>query len=305
MRRRTFLQAAELSPVLARIGLAAEPAALARMTLGYGTYGMPGISSEDAIGRVSAVGFDSIELDCRDKSDADPARVDDARRKVLRQKLGDSGLALRALMIELRPSADDAPHAAALDQLKRAEQLAHELSPDAPPVLQSVLGGGKWDALKKMYVERLADWARTAEQTRTLVAIKPHRFGALSQPAQAVWILEQLGQPAWLRMVYDYSHYAYRGLPLEETIRTALPYKAHVAAKDADKKVTFALAGETGKIDFLTMLRLFQEGGYRGDVCCEVSRSVWSQPGFDADASARTCYKNMAAAFEKAGVSRK
>jgi sugar phosphate isomerase/epimerase len=309
MRRRTFLQAVGLSPVLAGIGIAAEPAAPARMTLGYGTYGMPGVSSEDAIGRVAAIGFDSIELDCRVKSDADPSRVDDARRKVLRQKLGDSGLALRALMIELRPSADAALHAAALDELKRAAQLAHELSPDAPPLLQTVLGGGKWDDLQKMYVERLADWARTAEQTRTMVAIKPHRFGALSQPAQAVWIFEQLGKPAWLRMVYDYSHYAYRDLPLEETIRTALPYMAHVAAKDAvedaDKKVSFALAGETGKIDFPTMLRLFQEGGYRGDVCCEVSRSVWSQPGFDATAAARTCYKNMAAAFEKAGVSRK
>ncbi len=69
--------------------------------------------------------------------------------------------------------------------------------------------------------------------------------------------------------------------------------------------MTFALAGETGKIDFPTMLRLFQEGGYRGDVFCEVSRKVWSQPGFDATAAARACYKNMAAAFEKAGVSRK
>ncbi len=307
MRRRAFLQAVGLG--LARLGIAAEPPPRARMTLGYGTYGMPGVRTEDAIGRVAAVGFDSIELDCRLKSDADPARVDDARRKVLRQKLGDSGLALRALMIELRPSADAAQHAAALDELKRAAQLAHDLAPDAPPLLQTVLGGGKWDELQKMYVERLADWARTAEQTRTLVAIKPHRQGALSQPAQAVWIFEQLGKPAWLRMVYDYSHYAYRGLPLDETIRTALPYMAHVAAKDAvedaDKKVTFALAGETGKIDFPTILRLLQEGGYRGDVCCEVSRSVWSQPGFDADAAARTCYKNMAAAFEKAGIVRK
>ncbi len=307
MRRRAFIQAAGLS--LARIGIAAEPAAQSRMTLGHGTYGMPGVSSEDAIGQVAAIGFDSIELDCRAKSDADPSRVDDARRKVLRQKLGDSRLALRALMIDLRPSADDSLHAAALDELKRATQLAHDLSPDAPPVLQTVLGGGRWDDLKKMYVKRLADWARTAEQTRTTLAIKPHRLGALSQPAQAVWIFEQLGKPARLRMVYDYSHYAYRGLPLGETIKTALPYTAHVAVKDAvedgDKKVTFALAGETGRIDFPTMLRLLQKGGYRGDVCCEVSRSVWSQPGFDANAAARTCYKNMAAAFEKAGVSRK
>ncbi len=57
-------------------------------------------------------------------------------------------------------------------------------------------------------------------------------------PTQAVWIFEQLGKPAWLRMVYDYSHYAYRGLPLKETIQTALPYMAHVAARTPSRTAT-------------------------------------------------------------------
>lgn len=312
MRRRAFIQAVGLclgSQALTRIAAAADPVAKPRMTLGYGTYGMPGVTSEDAIGQLAKIGFDSIELDCRTKSDADPQKVDDARRKLLRQKLTDSGLALRSLMIDRNPSPDDKLHRAGLDELKRAAQLAHDLSPETPPVIQTVLGGGQWDELRKMYVERLADWARTGEETKTIVCIKPHRGGAMSQPAHAVWLFEQLGKPAWLKMVYDYSHYAYRDLPLEETIKLSLPYTAHVAVKDAvedgNKKVTFALAGESGGIDFPTMLRLLHAGGYRGDVCCEVSRMIWSQPGFDASAAAQTCYKNMAAAFEKAGVSRK
>jgi len=313
MQRREFLRAALATCSLATLGTRYAPRAQAadpaRMTLGYGTYGMPGMTCEAALKIIAEAGFDSIEIDARREADADPTRVDEARRKLLKQKLGDSGLALRALMIERGPSADDKLHTAALDELKRAAQLGHDLSPDRPPVIQTVLGGGDWEKLKAMYVERLADWARTAEATKTLIAIKPHRQGAMSQPAQAVWLFEQLGKPAWLRMVYDYSHYAYRDLPLEETLKTALPYTAHVAVKDAiedgNKKVTFALAGETGKIDFVSMIRLLNEGGYRGDVCCEVSRMLWSQPGFDATAAARTCYKNMAQAFEKAGVERK
>lgn len=313
MKRRDFLRAAAVTGSLAVLasGFAprsreAEPSP--RMTLGHGTYGMPGMTSEEALAIIAEVGFDSIELDARRDADADPTRVDDARRKVLKQKLGDTGLALRALMIERSPSADDKLHAAALDELKRAAQLGHDISPQRPPVIQTVLGGGDWEKLKAMYVERLADWARVAEETKTIVAIKPHRQGAMSQPAQAVWLFEQLGKPAWLRMVYDYSHYAYRDLPLEETLKTALPYTAHVAVKDAmedgNKKVTFALAGETGKIDFVSMLKQLNEGGYRGDVCCEVSRMVWSQPGFDATVAAKTCYKNMALAFEKASIQR-
>jgi inosose dehydratase len=107
--------------------------------------------------------------------------------------------------------------------------------------------------------------------------------------------------------VYDYSHYAFRDMPLEETVKTALPYTAHVVVKDAVRegdRVVFALPGSSGTFDYARLLRLFYDGGYRGDVCCEVSSQISNKPGYDPLAAARTSYDSLARAFEQANVPR-
>ena len=109
-------------------------------------------------------------------------------------------------------------------------------------------------------------------------------------------------------MVYDYSHYAFRQMPLEETVKTSLPYTAHVVFKDAVQRgtrVEFLPPGESGTFAYDRLLRLFYDGGYRGDVCCEVSSMVSSKPGYDPVATARACYGRIARAFEAAGVPRR
>ena len=80
--------------------------------------------------------------------------------------------------------------------------------------------------------------------------------------------------------------------------------EAVVSLVERDGKVTFVLPGEAKTIDYVTLLKTFANGGYRGDFCCEVSSAVWRQPGYDASKAARTCYRNMADFFEKAGISR-
>src|SRR5262249_48921999 len=111
----------------------------------------------------------------------------------------------------------------------------------------------------------------------------------------------------WLRMVYDYSHYAYRNLPLDDTIRMSLPITAHIAVKDAvqsGETVVFDLPGSAGTIDYAHLLKTFYDGGYRGDVCVEVSAQVSTKAGYDPIAAARACYGNMAATFQKSGIPR-
>jgi inosose dehydratase len=186
-------------------------------------------------------------------------------------------------------------------------ELAHDLAPDRPPLVQTVLGGGRWDEKKNLFRDRLAGWLTVAKESKVVLAIKPHRGGAMSRPEEAIWLIQQLKEPVCLRLVYDYSHYAFRDMPLEETVRTALPYTAHIAVKDAIQKgerVEFLLPGESGAFDYVRLLQLFHDGGYRGDICCEVSSMVSSKPGYDPMAAAKTCYKNMARAFEKARVPR-
>jgi inosose dehydratase len=229
------------------------------------------------------------------------------RRREVRRLLGAKRLRLTALMENLSPATADAQHKADLVRLRRVLELAHDLAPDRPPLVQTVLGGGKWDEKKTLFRDRLGDWVSAVREARIVLAIKPHRGGALSRPIEVVWLSRQLKEPPELRMVYDYSHYAFRDMPLEETVRTALPLTAHIAVKDAvhkGERVEFLLPGEGGTIDYVKLMRLFYDGGYRGDVCCEVSSMVSSKPGYDPVAAAQTCYRNMTRAFEEAHIRR-
>jgi inosose dehydratase len=267
---------------------------------------MKGLPLEKAIGAIASLGFDAIEIAVQSGFDGEPAKMSAERRKEVSRLLGDKGLRLTALMENLPPAMDDNRHKADLDRLRRVVQLAHDLAPERPPLVQTVLGGGKWDEKKKLFLDRLADWLTVTSKASVVLAVKPHRGGALSRPDEAVWLTEQLKDPL-LRMVYDYSHYAFRDLPLEQTVRTALPVTAHVAVKDAVQKedrVEFLLPGESGAFDYPRLLKLLHDGGYRGDICCEVSSMVSGKPGYDPMTAARTCYKNMARAFEQAGLPR-
>jgi len=288
----------------------AEPnptASRAGVSFSFGTYGMKSLKTETAVRIIAETGFDGVELAVRPEWDAAPGRLAPPRRRALRELLDGLGLRLPALMEHLPPSADDNRHAADLDRLRRDADLGRDLSPAAPPLIQTVLGGGHWEGQRDMFRDRLGDWAEVGRQAGVVIAIKPHRGGAMSQPAEAIWLIRQLNDSPWLRMVYDYSHYAFRDLPLDETIETALPYTAHVAIKDAVQQgpdVRFVLPGASSEFDYAELFRSFYRGGYRGDFCCEVSGMVWNQPGYDPANAARTCYENVAPQFARAGVPR-
>ncbi len=295
-----------------RSGRADDPpaAAVDGLTLSIGTYSFKGRPLDEAIGVIAGLGYDGIEIAVQPGYGAEPETLTPARRTEIRRRLDGEGLTLTALMENLPPAADDARHRENMDRLRRVLDLSRDLRPAAPPLMQTVLGGGTWEEKRNLFRDRLGDWLAVADAAKIVIAIKPHRGGGMSRPEEAVWLIRQLGNP-WLRMVYDYSHYAFRDMPLNETLRTALPYTAHVAVKDAVKdparggEVGFALPGEAGTVDYLRLLRLLYDGGYRGDVCCEVSSLVSGRPGYDPAAAAAICYRNLAAAFERSGVPRR
>lgn len=308
MNRRTFavsggaalLSGIRWSPAMAEN----QPAG---MTLGFSTYGMKSVSTEVAVQSIAEIGYDAVELTVRPGWDCAPDLVSAARRKSIRQLMADRSLRLTSLMEHLYPAESDADHRAALARLEQVFQLAKDLSGQRPPVVQTVLGGGTWDERKSLFRDRLGDWIALGSKYGIVTCIKPHRGGAMSRPAEAIWLIRQLDDSPWLRMVYDYSHYAYRDIPLVASVREAIPYTAHVAVKDAvqvDGKVRFDLPGAAGTIDFVRLLIELSQGGYRGDISCEVSGMVWGQPGYQPLPAARTCYRHMAEAFEAAGVRR-
>ncbi len=286
----------------------AEPdTAAAGCTLSIGTYAMKGVPLERALASIAQLGFDGVELAVMPGYSADPQTLSAQQRKAVRSQLVDTRLRLTALMEHVFPEADNSRHQEALARLRRAFELGRQLGDKQRlPLVQTALGGGNWEDQKNLFRDRLGDWLTVAKEQGMVLAVKPHRGGAMSRPGEAIWLIEQLGGSTHLRMVYDYSHYAFRNMPLEETVRTALPYMAHVAVKDAvqmGEKVTFLLPGEQNT-HFPQLFKLLYQGGYRGDICCEVSSQVSSKANYDPLEAAKICYRNMASALQAAEVPR-
>jgi len=204
---------------------------------------------------------------------------------------------------------NDKQHQAGKERMKLAAELAHDLAPENPPLVQTVLGGRSFIEVRNQLVDWLGEWEEIARETDTTFCIKPHRGGAVSQPKEAIWLWEQLRRPTNLRMVYDFSHYAFRGLTIADTVATALPMTSHVAVKDTVKlsggKTRFDLPGKAGTIDFADIIRRLHAGGYRGDINCEVSGMVWNKTGYEPIEAAEACYRSVSESFNKAGVARR
>jgi inosose dehydratase len=310
--RRQFVCAALTGAAAAAIcrggDATAKPANAVVSTLGFNTYGLHQLTTEDAIRTLAKIGYDSVQFDAGARTDADPATVNAARRADLRKVLQDTGLKLTAMQGVGSPTVDDKRHAADLERFKVMAQYAHDLCPGHPPLIEAGLGGrDPFAKMKPLFLRRLADWVKLAEASDIHIVIKPHRDTSMDRPEQAVELFKDLGSPERLRMSYDYSHFVLRDMPLEETIRVALPWTGFVALKDCaieNGKSAFKLPGETGKIDYAALLRQFHEGGYRGDYNCEVSVQIWRKPGYDGIVAAKTCYESIAPAFVAAGVPR-
>ena len=304
--RRTAIQSGLLAAAgwsLAPQSLFAQKAPVTnRMTLGFSTYGMKTLPLAKALDVIAEVGFEAVEICVRPEWDSAPAKMTPERRAATREQLAKHGLKLTALMEHLPPAATDAEHKRHLERLKGVYELARDLGAGKPPLMQTVLGDGSWDTLKNVFRDRVADWVKLGQEHGVVTCIKPHRGGAMSRPSEAIWLIQQLENTKWLRIVYDYSHYIYRDIPLAESLAEALPYVAHVAVKDTilkDGKTSFVLPGEAGTIDYATLFSQLKAGGYRGDLSCEVSGMVSNKPDYDPIAATKICFRNLDPVFRK------
>lgn len=268
--------------------------------LAIGNYGMKSLPLEQAIAAVAEIGFGGFECCAAPEWDSEPERMPPERRKAVAALLAEKRLRLSAVMENIPLSADDAAHAKGLARMAAAIDLGRDLAPARRPLVQTVLGGGKWENVRGMFRDRLGAWVELARERQATIGIKPHRFGAMSTPAQAAALCGELGDPPELRIVYDASHYVFRDLPTEQTIRDARGLIGYVAVKDAvqtGEKVSFALPGTAGTPDHAAIRRALDAAGYAGEYCCEVSGLVWQQPGYDPIAAARTCHAKLAGIF--------
>lgn len=310
-RRRFLTHATATAVALGLFGRSAraQEKPLATFGLGFSLYGMKSLSLDDALTTCAEIGYDSVELCLLDGYPTATALLSETDRAKLRETLAAKKLRVSGLMENFSLLVDDAKQQQQVERLKAAGKLAHDLAPDAPPPVETVLGGkpAEWDQVKDRMAESLRVWAAAAAEAKVVVAIKAHIMSAVQNPERLVWLQRAVPSP-WIKLAYDFSHFQLQGLALDESLTAILPEARFIHVKDgrmsADQKVEFLLPGE-GTIDYGAYFQKLQSLGYRGDVVVEVSGMIFKQSGYDPRVAAQKSFAALAAGMEKAGLRRR
>lgn len=297
--RRSFLACLSV-PIVAGNTSADELHAAQKIGLGFGTYGMKSLEVGQALRVCADIGFDGVELCLLSGWSTEPTRLSKAQRSEIRKQLADSGLVVPSLLESLPCLRTEQDHRQNIDKLKRATELAHDLAPSQPPVVQSIVGGktSRWDQSKQQLVDQLADWAKIGEQSQTTVCFKPHASHAVHTPDRAEWVHRQVDSPR-LKVVYDYSHFFLEGLSLRSTLEQLLPIVAYVQVKDSrgtPSKHEYLLPGD-GKTNYGELIEILRQSGYQGFVGVEISSHIHRKPGYEPVPTAQLCYKRLSPYF--------
>jgi sugar phosphate isomerase/epimerase len=277
----------------------------AEPSLGFSLYGMKSLALEQAVKTCAELGYEHVELALNPGYATEPTAFGKEARSALKKQLAGLKLTVPCLMVNLSLTADDKGHAAALQTLAAAAELAHELNAEQPPVLETVLGGkpALWEAQKIGMATRLKDWAAAAEKAKVSLALKAHVGSAVNSPERLLWLLEQVPSSA-LCVAYDFSHFELQKMDMEQSMVALLPRTRFIHVKDGKweeggKKFQFLLPGE-GETDYAKYFQLLKKHGYSGPVCVEVSGQIFNKPGYDPVTAAKSCYEVLAKAREGA-----
>jgi sugar phosphate isomerase/epimerase len=279
--------------------------------LGFSYYGMKRIPVREAINHIAKIGYKGLELTLIPSWETEPKLLSKTKQAEIRKQIGDLGLTLSSVQESLQLAEPNAmtklgynisySQAENLERLRVAAELAHELSPGAPAVIETQVGGraGAWEESKRGMADRLGEWAKALEPLKAVLAIKGFVGTAMDTPDKMLWMLDQV-KNSWIRIGYDYSHLKLLGLDMRETIRQVGSRSAFIHVKDSvgtQEKFRFLLPGDSGEINYKEYAQTLGEVGYVGPVMVEVSAHVSEQPGYDAVAAAKRSWDNLSPFF--------
>ncbi len=170
----------------------AESKSQSPLTIGFSLYGAKGWAIEKAIEALQQFEYRSVEFCLLEGFPTDPQTMSADDQKRYSKLLVDHEMQVAALMENLPISDREEVNVGHREKLKRAAAFAHALSPKSPPIIETVLGGAKWDQVRERFVRELQAWAKLAESEGVVICIKPHRNNALNRPADVLWLLEQI-----------------------------------------------------------------------------------------------------------------
>jgi sugar phosphate isomerase/epimerase len=277
--------------------------------LSHGTWGMPTVPIDLAVEHCARLGYDGLSMAVKPGWTTDAARLDAAeRRRILdlfdRHAMELAGISGQTSLLEQDPDKDRENMAA----VHRYVDLTAELQRPGRPLPLAMTAGGTpdmWDGSKARLVDRFGELARHAEERGIILMAEPHVSSALRDPDHVLWLLEQVGSPAF-KIDLDTSHFNTQGMDIAAVIETLGPHTAHVEVKDERGLAPdheFLIPGE-GTCDYVKILAALDRIGYDGFVDVEISFMVQHRPGYDPLAAATQSYAVLSKAFEEAGLTR-
>lgn len=304
--RREFLKLASGAMLVASMPRFSSGATVSRgrLSLGHSLYGMQTVPLIEALQYCSRLGYRNVEFVLDPGFSAEPKLLSKQARKDLRTQLSALGLPVSAFMRNLR-LIGGMTQAENLDAIKEAAELAHDLAPELPSPIETILGGkpADWESAKHKMVAALGEWAQVAESADIGFLVKAHVSMAVDTPEKLAWMIEQVASPR-LQVAFDYSHFEPQGISLEQSWSVLQKYTKFIHVKDTRKdgnKVVMLLPGE-GVVDYAKYFRLVSDAGFSGPVVVEVSSMVFRQPGYDPFKTAAKCHAVLTQALKQAGV---
>lgn len=262
---------------------------------------MQSLPVDDALAAIRKIGYDGAELCCIPEWPSEPAKLDASARRRIRE----CGLPIPSLIESFNLLAAEPARLAVPGRIRAAAELAHDIAPKNPPLLQTVLGGrpGDFEKNRDLMADRLAEWTAVAQENKIRLAVKAHALQACDTPAKLLWLLDKVHHPA-LSAIYDYGHFEPAGLGIEETMDVLLPRSAFITVKDSklvNGKTQFLLPGD-GSVDYRRYFRKVKQMNWKGWVLVEVTRQLQTQPGYDGMEAARHSYANLTPVLHSLGL---
>jgi sugar phosphate isomerase/epimerase len=275
------------------------------MKMGYATMSFGEQPIDIAIGAISRLGFDGIELCTWKGLPADLDLLDEERQKEIKYLAEEAGLIINAVgghvgYIET----DEKKRIASINRTKNNIDLAVELG---ATVVDTFSGASRQDIPEEraweLLVDSISDCADYGAERGVFIGFEPHIGMLVDTPEKVLRLLSSVKSSS-LKVNLDVSHFAIFGLHIPDVVRLLSRHMIHTHLKDVRgvyPEFEFLIPGE-GDLNIREFVMALKENGYDGFVTSEISvmRQRWCD--YDPFYAAELTHRTVSYVFKELGL---
>ena len=241
--------------------------------------------SEANLARISALGYDGVDLFVKDPAGQDTA---DTVRLLRKYGLG-IGVIMPAALVEQGLTLGDPDESVRAECVRRIADICKLAGENGAMVSLGLVRGKRrqaetLDAFYSRFAGSCQSLVTVADACRVPLVIEPinrYEMNTILRVSQGLEFIRRYGLPLYLMI--DTFHMNIEEASMEQAIRAAAPYTKHVHFLDSNR-----LAPAMGHLEMARYYRLLEELGYDGYLCLE---ALPKPDGY-------TCAKRGAAFFQ-------